>query len=225
MNLDAGFCRHPSEQPIQVGRTQGNAARRGGATCPRQMQEHRAPPPRNPRAGVVVDLDDEVVQMVVAPKPVAWVIGRPSVGPVVATVARQLAPGEVWLDPPNRKRGARPRRAIRTPPEADEMEPAARGRAVALALVSSNPGAAENDRDGTVPSKQNATRTRTGPGAHADQPQSQLQHGSWRSSRTRRINPPWPLAEASIILIMHVLFPQTQVLTPTGRTRAKPHLM
>src|SRR5262249_14770548 len=160
--------------------------------------------------------DDEIVQMVVAPKPVAWVIGRPSVGPVVATVARQLAPGEAWLDPPNRKRGARARRAIRTPPEADEGESAARARAVALALRSPHPGAAENARDGTVRSKQNATRTRTGAGAHADQPQTQLRHGSWRSSRARRTNPPWPL---SIILIIHKLFPQTQVLTPTGRTR------
>ncbi len=40
-------------------------------------------------------LDDEVVQPVVAPQPVAWFIGRPAERPVVAPVGRVLAPGDV----------------------------------------------------------------------------------------------------------------------------------
>jgi hypothetical protein len=56
------------------------------------MDEHSAAAPRNTRAGVVIDLDDDVVQAILAPKPIAWFIGRPMERPIVAAVLRVFAP-------------------------------------------------------------------------------------------------------------------------------------
>ena len=57
------------------------------------MDEHGAAPAGDAGPRVVVDFDEEVVEVVVAPEPVAWFIGRAPERPVVAPVGRVLAPG------------------------------------------------------------------------------------------------------------------------------------
>ena len=119
----------------------------------------------------MVDFDDQVVESVVATEPVAWFIGRPTKGPVVAAVVRILAPGVGRADPAHRQRSVRPRQAIGPPPQPDRMKPAARGAAVALALVGLDSGAAERDRDDEAPGKEPALRALAGPAGDADRAQ------------------------------------------------------
>jgi hypothetical protein len=49
-------------------------------------------------AGIVVDLDDEVVEGIVPPEPVAALRGWPTEWAVVAPVARVLTPGNLGSD-------------------------------------------------------------------------------------------------------------------------------
>ena len=115
------------QQPPQLSRPQRHAARRRAQIRPRHVHEHGAAAAGDARAGVVVDLDDEVVEPVVAPQPVAWFIGRAAERPVVAAVARVLAPGVVRRDPADRQQGARPRPAVGPPPQPQRAETARAG--------------------------------------------------------------------------------------------------
>ena len=63
------------------------------------MDEDRAAAPGNARPGVVVELDYDVVETVGAAQPVAWFIGRPPEGVIVAAIGGLLAPGIVRFDP------------------------------------------------------------------------------------------------------------------------------
>jgi hypothetical protein len=56
------------------------------------MKEYGAAPASHSRPGIVVDLNNEVVERIVAAKPVAWFIGRPTEWLIVTPVARVLAP-------------------------------------------------------------------------------------------------------------------------------------
>ena len=113
---------------------------------PGHMEEDGAAAAGHPRPGVVVDLDDDVVEAVVAPEPVAWFIGRAPERPVVAPVVRVLAPGIVRADAADRQQRPRPRQAVGPPPQPQRAKSAARGAAVAFALVGLDAGAAERDR-------------------------------------------------------------------------------
>jgi hypothetical protein len=73
------------------------------------MQEYSAAATGNARPSVVVDFDNQIVEAVGAPQPVAWFIGRPVEGPVVAPIGRIFAPGVVRANAPDRQQGAWPR--------------------------------------------------------------------------------------------------------------------
>ena len=109
----AGRCRRRKSFAVER-----DAAGGAGPVRPRHMHEHRAAAAGDARAGVVVELDDEVVEAVVAPEPVAWFIGRPPERPIVAPVGRVFAPGQRRIDAPRRQPGARPRPPIGAPPQA-----------------------------------------------------------------------------------------------------------
>ena len=72
----------------------------GGRTeiVARQVQEHRAAAPGDARARVVIDLDDEVVEMILALQAVAAAVMIEPYRPVVMSVVRILAPGIRWRD-------------------------------------------------------------------------------------------------------------------------------
>jgi hypothetical protein len=46
----------------------------------------------------MVDLDNKVIKPVVAPKPVAWFIGRPPEWLIIAPILRILGPGVGWAN-------------------------------------------------------------------------------------------------------------------------------
>ena len=94
------------------------------------MDEHRAAAPSHPRAGVVVDFDDEIVQVVLPPEPVAWFSGRAAEGPVVAPVSGILAPGDIAGNASCGQQCPRPRVTVCPPPQPDQRN--VRGRAPSL---------------------------------------------------------------------------------------------
>src|SRR5581483_6328538 len=117
----------------------------------RHMNKDRAAATRDPRAGIVIELDNEVIETVGPPKPVG---GRP-LGDrdrlVVAAVGGVFAPAVGTRDRAERQQGPRRRASVRAPPEADQPEPATGRAAVALALVGPDPPAAEGHWQGDCP--------------------------------------------------------------------------
>src|SRR5262249_25488536 len=99
------------------------------------MHENRAAAASDTRAGVVVELDDEGVKMVLTPQRVAGGASQQAGWPVVAPVGRVLAPRIVRRDAAHRQEGARPRGTVGPPPQLAEPETAVRCCPVALALV------------------------------------------------------------------------------------------
>src|SRR4249919_2133647 len=107
------------------------------------MPEYSAAVAGNPRPSVVVNFDNEIVEAVGAPQPVAWFIGRPVEGPVIPPIGRVFAPGVVGPDPPDRQQGARPRQAVGSPPQPNRMKLPGRRRAVAFPLGRFDAGPAQ----------------------------------------------------------------------------------
>lgn len=135
----------------------------------RKMDEHRAAAPGDARARVVIDLDNEIVEMIVAPEPVAGLIRPAPERSVVAPIRRVLAPGIVLPDRSDRKHRFRPRRAVGPPPQSPQPERSARRCAVALAFVGQNTSAPERDRDRQQARCQQAFSPLPGSGTHREQ--------------------------------------------------------
>src|SRR4051812_40345450 len=140
------------------------------------MQEHGAAASGNARAGVVVDLDDEIVEVILAPQAVAGLAGRTPHGLVIMAVGRIFAPGVFGPDRPggNVRPGAR--MAIGPPPQSPGMEDAARGAAVAFALVGLDAATAERDRDGPAIRREPAPSGIPGGAVNADQRERPITH-------------------------------------------------
>jgi len=98
------------------------------------MQEYSTAMAGDAGPRIVVNFDNEIVEAVGAPQPVAWFIGRPVEGPIVPSIGRVFAPGIVGADPPDRQQGARPRQAVGSPPQPNRMKLPGRRRAVAFPL-------------------------------------------------------------------------------------------
>lgn len=147
MNRDSRFSRKPAHEPLEVSRPERNAPGRRRETRPGHMNKDRAAKAGNAGPGIVVDLDEQVIEPVIAPKPVAWFIGRPDEGAIVAPVARILAPGVRGTDAADGKGGARPREAIRPPPDPHRPKHPARRPAVTFALAGSHAAPPERDRN------------------------------------------------------------------------------
>src|SRR5207248_458861 len=107
------------------------------------MQEYSAAVTGNARPRVVVNFDNEIIEAIGTPQPVAWFIGRPVEGPVVPSIGRIFAPGVVGADPPDRQQGARPRQAVGSPPQPNRMKLTGRRRAVAFPLGRFDAGSAQ----------------------------------------------------------------------------------
>src|SRR5689334_14885471 len=112
------------------------------------MQEHRAAAAGNPRTRVVVDLDYEIVEVVLAPQAVAALAAAETNRLIVMTIGRVFAPGVLGADRPDRQEGLRPDVTIGAPPQPARVKDAERGAAVALALVGLDAATSERDRNG-----------------------------------------------------------------------------
>src|ERR1700751_297133 len=88
----------------------------------RQMQEHGAAAMRHPRAGVVIDLNDEVVEMMVPLQAITRAAARQRDRLIVIAVIRVFAPGVLRADGANGQKGPRPRMPIGAPPQLSGME-------------------------------------------------------------------------------------------------------
>ena len=147
MNCDSRLRPKDRKQTSQVVRRERNAARGRRSVGPRHMHEHGAASACHPGAGVVVDFDDEIVEVVGPPKAVAAVGGCPSKRAVIPSVGGILAPGEVGGDAVGGQQRLRMPVAIGPPPQADQPKSAPRGRAVALEFVGADTPSAEHDRE------------------------------------------------------------------------------
>src|SRR5262249_23669760 len=132
------------------------------------MQKHGAAPAGNPGPGVVVDLDQEVVEPILAPEPVAWLIGRAPEWLIVPAAAGVFAPGHAGGDAGRGQQGCRFRATIGAPPQPPQTELAPWRGAVTFTLVGANPGAAQYHRDGQPPRDQHPAAALTWPGGNPE---------------------------------------------------------
>src|SRR5829696_9114831 len=120
------------------------------------MQEHGAAAAGYPWAGVVIDLDDEIVKVVLTRQPVAGLIPHQAYGLIVTAVEWVLAPGVFGADRPDRQIGPRSRMAVGAPPQLQRTVRALRGAAVTLPLVGEDAAAAKCHRHGPAVRRQPA---------------------------------------------------------------------
>jgi hypothetical protein len=109
------------------------------------MQKYRAAAPLDARLRVVIDLDDEIIKLVVALKPIAALRAIQPHRLVVMTAGWIFAPGVFGPDGANRQKGTGPWMTVGTPPQLPRPECAFGGSTIAFALV--GPDAASPQRD------------------------------------------------------------------------------
>ena len=117
---------------------------------------------------VVVDLDNEIIEMIVAHQPVAAVLAIQPHRLIVMAARGIFAPGVFGPDGANRQKGAGPRMAVGAPPQLPWPERALRGAAVAFAFVGLDAAAPERDRYGLPAGRQPAPAGIAGGGANPD---------------------------------------------------------
>ena len=166
LNIDPCARPEAGEQSPQRRCLQGDAS---GGWCksePRHVHEHRAASAGDARARVVIDLDNEIVEPVVAPQPVGRASLRHLHRLVVGAVVRVLAPAVVRTDWAHRQAGPWPRRPVGAPPQPPQLETAPRRAAIALALVGPDAAAAKRNRQRKPPRDQPAAAALGGPCAY-----------------------------------------------------------
>ena len=146
-NLDICARRKGCQQAPQIAGSQRHASCRRQKPGARHMDENGTAAIFHARAGVVIELDHQIIQMIITLQSVARTSGRKLDRAVVAPIVRVLAPAVVVSDRAYGQARLQPRRAVSAPPKAEEAEAPTRRRAVALALVGSNPAAAKRNRN------------------------------------------------------------------------------
>src|SRR5207245_1136125 len=99
-------------------------------------------------AGVMVDFDQHVIKVVLAPKTIARFPCVEPEGAVISPICGIFAPSKLRVDSPCRQQSPRDPATVGAPPHADQSEQAGGRPSVAFALVRPNPGAAEHDGNG-----------------------------------------------------------------------------
>src|ERR1700736_483077 len=110
------------------------------------MQEYRAAAAGDARGTVVIDLDNKIIEVIVALEPIAAAIAIQPHRLVVMAAPGVFAPGVFRSDSANRQKCMRPRVAVGAPPQLPGPERAFWGPAIALALVGPDSAAPERDR-------------------------------------------------------------------------------
>src|SRR5260370_28660256 len=81
------------------------------------MQESRAAAPEDAGRVVMIDLDDKIVEMIVALEPVSALTAIPPHRLIVMAALRIFAPGVVGPDGANPQERRRPQVSVRAPPQ------------------------------------------------------------------------------------------------------------
>src|SRR5436190_1366192 len=110
------------------------------------MQKHGTAAAGDARRGVVVDLDNEVVEVILAPQAVAGLSPLKPDRPVIVAVVGVFAPGVFAANRADRQECRRPAVTVGAPPQFPGAEGAAGGAAIALPLVGLDAATAERDR-------------------------------------------------------------------------------
>src|SRR5690242_3912951 len=116
-NNDLCLWAEPSQQPQHCRFAHGDAAGGRRKIVPRQMQKYRTAEARDARRGIVIDLDDEIVKVVVALEAVADLIAAKLDRPVVVAAGWIFAPGVLRSDRPNWQERQRTRVTVGAPPQ------------------------------------------------------------------------------------------------------------
>src|ERR1700704_4477675 len=132
------------------------------------MQEYRAAATGDARRTVVIDLDNKIIEVIVALEPIAAAIAIQPHRLVVMAAPGGFAPSVFGADSANPQKSTRPRVAVGAPPQLPGPERAFWGPAVALALVGPDSAAPERDRDGLAAHGQPAPARIAGGGANPD---------------------------------------------------------
>ena len=138
------------------------------------MQEYRAAAPLDARLGVVIDLDNEIIEMIVAPEPVAALLAIQPHRLVVIAAPGIFAPGVVRLDGANRQKSAGTWMAVGAPPQLPRPERAFRGPAIAFALIGPDAATPKCDGHYLAACHQPAPARIAGSGANSDHGQGPI---------------------------------------------------
>ena len=125
----------------------------------------------------MIDLDNEIVEVVVAREPIAAAISVEPHRLVVMTAPGIFAPGVLPADGANRQKRPRPRMAVGTPPQLPGPEFTLWGPAVAFALVRPDSAAPECDRYGSPARGQPAAARIAGGGVNPDRGNRPIRRG------------------------------------------------
>ena len=96
---DPGTRPKASKQPAKRIELKCNAARSRGKTSPRRVDEHSAAAACHTRPCVVVDLDDEIIEIILAPQPVGIRLRGNFHRPVVMPIGGVFTPAVVGVYP------------------------------------------------------------------------------------------------------------------------------
>jgi len=145
------------------------------------VQEYRAATPGDARRSVVIDLDDKIVEMIVAPESVAALAAIPPHRLIVVAALRIFTPGVVGPDGANRQERTRPRMAVGAPPQLPGPEDASWGSAIAFVLVGPDTAAPKGNREGLPARGQPAPARIAGRALNPDR-------GKWPIARACLVN-------------------------------------
>jgi len=109
------------------------------------MDKHGAAATGDTGPRVVIKLEKNIVESVIAPEAVTWFIGRSSERAIVAPIGWIFTPGVGGTDPAKGQRCPRARKAIRPPSQPHRAKPAVRRAPIALAFIGPDAGVAERD--------------------------------------------------------------------------------
>jgi hypothetical protein len=112
---------------------------------PRHVNKYSAAAASHPWAGIVVKLDDEVIEPVLPPKTIAGNSVKDPNKAVIATVLGILAPAVMLADPADRQMCTGPGRPVGPPPEPHQPKTAAWRAAVTFAFVGKDAGASDRN--------------------------------------------------------------------------------
>lgn len=104
------------QQPDERRSRERDAARGWREAASRDMNEDSAAASGYARPGVVIELDDKVVEMIVAPEPVARLSGGPDDMAVIRPVGRVFTPRVTRVDWARRQSGSGTPQPILAPP-------------------------------------------------------------------------------------------------------------
>jgi hypothetical protein len=116
LNHNPGLGSDPLQQAQHRGFRHRNTSGRRSEIAARQMQKNRAAAPGDARRAVVIDLDNEIIEVVVAPEPVAALLAIEPDRLVVMAIPWVFAPAILGPDGANRQESPGPGVAVVAPP-------------------------------------------------------------------------------------------------------------